>query len=83
MEGDQDKIFDWSGPAAEGLFQDPGGPFNHLLQVVVHRAGNIEHKGQRRGAVTGLIYLLKPGEYQGVCQESVHADKERQDKALQ
>lgn len=75
MEGDQDKVFDGSGPPVEGLLQDPWGALYHLFQIVVHGAGYIEHKGQGRGAVTGSIILLSPGN----CQEPVRADTERQD----
>lgn len=74
MEGDQDKVFDGSGPPAQRLLQDPRGALYHLLQIVVHGAGNIEHKGQGRGAVTGSIILLDPGD----CQEPVRADAQRQ-----
>lgn len=36
MEGDQDKVFDGSGPPVEGLLQDPRGAVYHLFQIVVH-----------------------------------------------
>lgn len=78
MEGDQDKVFNGSGPPVQGLLQDPRGALYHLFQIVVHGAGNIEHKGQSRGAVTGSILLLSPGD----CQEPVRADTERQDETL-
>ena len=74
MEGDQDKVFDGSGPPAEGLLQDPRGAIYHLFEIVVHGAGNVEHKGQGRGAVIGSITLLSRGD----CQEPVRADTERQ-----
>lgn len=75
MEGDQDKVFNGSGPPAERLLQDPWGALYHLFQIVVHGAGNIEHKGQGRGAVIGFITRLNAG----VCQKSVRAYWERQD----
>ena len=79
MEGDQDKVFNGSSPAAEGLLQDPRGAIYHLFQVVVHGAGNIEHKGQGRRAVPGSIIVLSPG----ACQEPLRADTERQNQAIQ
>lgn len=75
MKRHQHKVFDGSGSPAEGLLQDPWGALYHLFQIVVHGAGNIEHKGQGRGAVIGSILLLNPGD----CQEPVRADTERQD----
>lgn len=74
MEWDQDKVFYGSGPPAECLLQDPRGTLYHLFQIVVHGAGNIEHKGQGRGAVTGSIILLSPGD----SQKPMRADTERQ-----
>lgn len=79
MERHQDKVFNGSGPPAQGLLKNPRGALYHLLQIVVHGAGNIEHKGQSRGAVSGPIIFLEPGD----CQEPVRADTERQEQALQ
>ena len=78
MEGDQHKVLDWSSGSVEGLLQDPRGALYHLLQIVVHGAGNIEHKGQGGGAVTGPNILLDSGH----CQDSVHADTERQEQGI-
>lgn len=46
MERDQRKVFNGSGPPAQSLLQDPRGAIYHLFEIVVHGAGNIEHKGQ-------------------------------------
>lgn len=74
MEGDQDKVFNGSGPPAEGLLQDPRGAIYHLFQIVVHGARNIEHKGQGRSTVTRSIIHLSPGD----CPKPLPADTERQ-----
>ena len=79
MEGDQDKVLDGSGWAVEGLLQDPRGALYHLLEIVVHGAGHIEHKGQGGGAVTGPHVLLDPGH----CQDPVEADAQRQDQGTE
>lgn len=74
MEGDEDKVLDGSGPPAQGLLQDPRGTIYHLFQIVVHGAGHIEHKGQRRCAVIGSILLLGSGD----GQQPLRADTKRQ-----
>lgn len=74
MEWDQDKVFDGSGPPAQGLLQDSRGAIYHLFEIVVHWSGNIEHKGQGWGAVTWSNIILNSG----ICQNPVHTDTERQ-----
>lgn len=53
MEWYQHEVFDGSGSAAQGPLQNPGRTIYHLLEIIVHRAGNIEDKGQRGRAVIG------------------------------
>lgn len=51
MERNQHEVLDWSCSAAQSSLQDPRSTIYHLFEIVVHRAGNIEDKGQRWGAV--------------------------------
>lgn len=78
MERDQHKVFNGSGPPAQSLLQDPRGAIYHLFEIVVHGAGNIEHKGQSWRAVIGFILHIRPGN----CKKPLLTDTERQHQPL-
>lgn len=46
MERNQHEVPDWSRSAAQSSLQDPRRTIYHLFEIVIHRAGNIEDKGQ-------------------------------------
>lgn len=74
MERNQDEVLDGSCSAAQSPLQDAWRAVDHLFEIIVHRAGNIEDKGQRGRAVIRDGALL----HRRTGWSAVRADTQRQ-----
>lgn len=61
MERDQSEVIQSLLGSVQGCFQDLGGSFDDLHQVVVHGAGHIKHERQGGCALGDVLLLRGPG----------------------
>lgn len=82
MERNQHEVLDWSCSAAQGSLQNPRSTFYHLFEIVVHRTGNIEDKGQCWSAVIRAGVSLHRRDGWGTRADSQRQNEETNEKLI-